>query len=494
MKIIKLTLLLLIFVSCNKDNKDLTESLKDTKTLIQGHIKNYKNSDEQKQVTLYFNNEILQQQSFKIDIDSLGNFKTEIDLPFQQDVNIYYKGWLTFIVKPSDSISFSIDGSRNKSKDIFESLVLNGDSKRINKSLHKFIKNDTLLNNYYDDFSKLEPNTFLNYHDSIFTKRNEYITKFISKNSDIDAGLKNYLKAEKDITPIEKILEFPMYFEMYNREKSKSIEYPDSFFASLKNLPKIDYKIMVNGNVSGFGNHLLFYYYKKLDKQSGKFDKANRDSLIVKTISNDFKDNTVVAQLAINDRIKSDLAAMNLDFAESQEAQLQLLYGKSHLGKAIFKNIEDTKKAIENPPVPKDVQLLAFDSKNPEDFLQEIINNANGKIIYIDNWGPWCAPCRSEFKTATPKLKERFGDKIEYVYICHLSEEKPWKSSIAKYGLSGKHYIVTKEQTEKMRQSFKINGYPTYNIIDVNGNMLHAGFEYRPSLPNTIEILDKLVN
>ena len=53
---------------------------------------------------------------------------------------------------------------------------------------------------------------------------------------------------------------------------------------------------------------------------------------------------------------------------------------------------------------------------------------------------------------------------------------------------------VGASKTEKMHQSFKINGYPTYNIIDTNGNMLHAGFEYRPSLPNTIEILDKLVN
>jgi thiol-disulfide isomerase/thioredoxin len=494
MRYFQLIIIILILLGCEskQSNGDLANT--PSKTIITGVIRDYNPASMRNKMICYYYDAIFRQQNLDIEIDSSGQFKTDFELPRQQDVNIYFNNWMTLILKPGDSVSLSFNGYDTNKLEQLKSTEITGDSDKLNKELHRFLVNDTTLQGYYNNFAKLTPESFSSYHDSIFTLRHEYISTFLKQNSTIEPSLINWLKVEKDIKPVVKILEFPMYYGMYNREKAKTVTYPDSFFNAVLNMKPISPESMVNGSLSGFGNYLLFHYYEKINPRNAKMDGQTLDSLTLLKLRNDFKKNPMVAQLAITDRIKSDLEGMNTTFIENNEDDLKALYGNSNLGRAVFKAYEETKTMMASTELPEDTETIVFNSNNPEDYLQEIIDNAGGKVVYIDHWATWCAPCRSEFENALPEFKKKYYDQIQFVYLCYSSKEDQWEPLIKKYNLSGKHYFVKNEETEILSNQMNVTGYPTYTIINQEGTIVKSDFMYRPSQSVTSKIIDSLLN
>ena len=105
-----------------------------------------------------------------------------------------------------------------------------------------------------------------------------------------------------------------------------------------------------------------------------------------------------------------------------------------------------------------------------EDLFASIISKFRGKVLLVDFWATWCGPCRMANKVMTP-MKEELKDKdIVYLYITgETSPLKTWENMIT--DIHGEHYRVTDDQWKYLGDSFKIEGVPTYLIIDAEGNI-----------------------
>ncbi|MPR37356.1 redoxin family protein [Salmonirosea aquatica] len=110
--------------------------------------------------------------------------------------------------------------------------------------------------------------------------------------------------------------------------------------------------------------------------------------------------------------------------------------------------------------------------------LDSVLAAHRGRVVYVDMWGSWCGPCRTEF-AYTQELKDRFKDlPVDFVYIAvehSPAAEKRWRDTIAFYDLTGDHVLAGKELEKSLRDMYTQTGnfqFPSYILVDKAGKIV----------------------
>jgi thiol-disulfide isomerase/thioredoxin len=100
-----------------------------------------------------------------------------------------------------------------------------------------------------------------------------------------------------------------------------------------------------------------------------------------------------------------------------------------------------------------------------------------GKVVILDFWATWCAPCKAEIPGFI-ELQKKFGEKGLVIVGVSLDEQGPAvvKPFMQKFGVN--YPIVMGD--EKMAQDWGIAVIPTTFIIDKNGNIAVKHIGYAP--------------
>ena len=99
----------------------------------------------------------------------------------------------------------------------------------------------------------------------------------------------------------------------------------------------------------------------------------------------------------------------------------------------------------------------------------------SGKVIYLDFWASWCAPCRTSFPLLN-KLHQKLKDQGFEVVAVNLDEDKSKAEEFLKE--IPVDFTILRDAQGEWSDKFVVESMPTSFIIDKQGVIrnIHKGF------------------
>lgn len=135
------------------------------------------------------------------------------------------------------------------------------------------------------------------------------------------------------------------------------------------------------------------------------------------------------------------------------------------------------------------------DSDDGETILKKIIAPHKGKIVLLDIWGTWCAPCRDALSKSQELYSQLKDYDMVYIYMANNSPESSWRNIIEQYNVKGDncfHYNLPDKQQSAVEAFLKVNSFPSYRLFDRNGTLLQVNANPR-ELEQLKSLIDRLV-
>jgi peroxiredoxin len=120
------------------------------------------------------------------------------------------------------------------------------------------------------------------------------------------------------------------------------------------------------------------------------------------------------------------------------------------------------------------------------------LSDFRGKVVYLDFWGTWCAPCMRELNEFAPDLRQKLGGQdVVFLYISVGDAENKWLKTIANEHFTSFNSIHLRSTNGEIARLYNVDSFPSYFIIGRNGNIFQS-YAPRPSDIDTIsKALDK---
>jgi thiol-disulfide isomerase/thioredoxin len=97
------------------------------------------------------------------------------------------------------------------------------------------------------------------------------------------------------------------------------------------------------------------------------------------------------------------------------------------------------------------------------------LRDFQGKVVYLDFWGTWCAPCRQELP-ALRALGRRFaGRDVVFISVAVNDAEDNWQRVLAAEQLTGPGQVQLRSPDSAMPSAYQVVAYPTYLLIGRDG-------------------------
>jgi peroxiredoxin len=100
------------------------------------------------------------------------------------------------------------------------------------------------------------------------------------------------------------------------------------------------------------------------------------------------------------------------------------------------------------------------------------LSSFKGKLVLLDFWASWCAPCRKESKFLV-KLYAKYKAKGFEIFSVSIDESPAdWKKAIVKDKITWKQVIDTRGWNAPVIRNWGIEGIPTTYLIDKQGKII----------------------
>lgn len=125
----------------------------------------------------------------------------------------------------------------------------------------------------------------------------------------------------------------------------------------------------------------------------------------------------------------------------------------------------------------------------------DILRAHRGKVIYIDLWASWCAPCRAGMPDAR-KLRQAYaGKEVVFLYLAVNDTRNKWLQAVDACETAadgGINYLVVNAKDCRFLKEVQHRRIPHYLLYDRNGKLVDPDAP-RPGDPEIRKALDRLL-
>lgn len=117
-----------------------------------------------------------------------------------------------------------------------------------------------------------------------------------------------------------------------------------------------------------------------------------------------------------------------------------------------------------------------------KEILKKLLEPYKGKIVLIDIWGTWCGPCKDALSHSEEEYARMAQYDMQFVYFANRSPMDSWENVIKEYNVTGPnvtHFNLPMEQQSAIERYLQVYSFPTYKLVDKNGNVLDIQVDAR---------------
>jgi len=403
----------------------------------------------------------------EFNVDENGYFSDTIS----DFVDGYYKlvigkEYSNVYIKDGFDLSFTIDVV-----DFDESLKFKGIGANENNILAlNLLTNESV--NYYD-FFKFNEDTFLLKIDSFAKIKSDFIENQITSIPNLD---KEFIKFERAkvtyFSPLQK-----ENYQGYHRylSKDETFTVSENFYDYRKNIPLENIDFL---EIQNYTSYVEAYF----SNQISETDTLERAFSLLRIIDKEITDNKLMKAFVYRSAKANMPDVKKLD-------EYWILVSFIVTEKREYKELVKIKRKLDKIKIGANSPLTSFKDENDKEYNLE---DFKGKLVYIDCWAQWCAPCKREIPFLL-ELEKKYAKKdIVFIKLSLDSDIDAWKKYIKENNLEENAFILKDNFKSKFAESYMITGIPKFILLDKDLKIVDANAK-RPSNKELIEDIDKLL-
>jgi thiol-disulfide isomerase/thioredoxin len=184
---------------------------------------------------------------------------------------------------------------------------------------------------------------------------------------------------------------------------------------------------------------------------------------------NEHIEDSFVKSMLFSEKINLELATNGL----KNEAFVNYLIENSNQGvkdfyKERLEQLQANKTPDLNSPRKRAFDFLLHDSTGKEYRLDDF----KGKMVFVDFWASWCAPCKAQIPHQKELEKKYAGKDLIFMSVSLDKSKEAWLKAVGEEDLHG--YVLHAEGDFKnpLPRAYDVDAIPRYMLIDAEGNII----------------------